>query len=217
MRIELCLLHEMCAPDDCQARSWGAARPVWDSRHPWLGARQFIFAEKIPTVNGRNYLPQNTRCTEGGSAFRGSFLRMAGVWNSGLFIGPTGQAPRPFAYPPLLLLVATATVAIISLTGIVRGLRGDPPKVLASVLCAPVLTLALFGGLLKFHIDPDWIRFQIVRPWYLKQIAKSPESSPKHHQWNWGETGSAIGPNFFHRLVYDESDAPSEGSPRRRS
>ncbi|WP_321871935.1 hypothetical protein [Paraburkholderia tropica] len=114
---------------------------------------------------------------------------------------------------PLLLLVATATVAIISLTGIVRGLRGDQPKALASVLCAPVLTLALFGGLLKFHIDPDWIRFQIVRPWYLKQIAKSPESSPKHHQWNWGETGSAIGPNFFHRLVYDESDAPLRGQP----
>jgi hypothetical protein len=112
-----------------------------------------------------------------------------------------------------LLFVTTAGVAIAWLTGIVGGLRGSQPKALVSVLCAPVLTLALFGGLSKLHIDPDWIRFQIARPWYLKEIGEGLEPSPKYRQWNWGETGSAVGPNLFHRLVYDEADAPLRGQP----
>jgi hypothetical protein len=112
-----------------------------------------------------------------------------------------------------LLLVPTAIVAFAWLTGIVRKLGGDQPKGLASVLCAPVLTLALFGALLTWHVDPDWIRFQIARPWYLKEVHDGVGPSPKHLQWNWGETGSAIGPNFFHRLVYDEADTPLRGQP----
>jgi hypothetical protein len=121
-----------------------------------------------------------------------------------------------FLLVPLLFIAAT-TVAIMSLTSIVRGLRGDRPKTLMSVLCAPALTLAIFGGLLTFHIDPDWIHFQMARSWYMKEIADSPGSSPKHRQWNWGETGSAIGPNFVHTLVYDEADTPLRWLPSAKA
>jgi hypothetical protein len=61
------------------------------------------------------------------------------------------------------------------------------------------------------RIDPDWIHFQITQTFYLREVHGSPGQSLKHRVWNWGDTGSAIGPNIFHMLIYDEGDEPLRG------
>ncbi|CAM3077366.1 hypothetical protein BUUB107078_08895 [Burkholderia ubonensis] len=110
-----------------------------------------------------------------------------------------------------VLFIPAAIIGIIWLISFGRCVWNGQWRTLASVILAPVLTFAFFGTLLKFKIDPDWIHFQVVRTDYLREIRESPGQSPKHHRWYWGDTGSAIGPNIFHTLIYDEADDPLRG------
>lgn len=113
---------------------------------------------------------------------------------------------------PVILLPAAA-VAIVWLAGFTWNLWKRRWRSLASVVLAPVITVAIFGSLLKLRIDPDWIHFQFTRATYLRLAHESGGASPRHLQWDWGDTGAATGPNIFHTLVFDEADKPLSGHP----
>jgi hypothetical protein len=110
-----------------------------------------------------------------------------------------------------LLLIPAAIVLVIWLIGFSKSLWNRRWQALAAVVFAPVLTVSLFGTLLRFNIDPDWIHFQLTRSVYLSEVRESPGQPPKHRRWNWGDTGSAPGTTIANTLVFDEADKPLQG------
>ncbi len=113
---------------------------------------------------------------------------------------------------PVILLPAVV-VAITWLVGFAWNLWNRRWRSLVSVALAPVVTVAIFGSLLRLRIDPGWIHFQLTRATYLRLVHESEGASPKHLHWDWGDTGAATGPNIFHTLVFDEADKPPSGHP----
>ena len=112
-----------------------------------------------------------------------------------------------------IILVPTVIVVSVWLLCFLKSLWGRRWRSLAAVIFAPVGTIAVFGTLAKLHIDPDWIHFQFTRTSYLRQVHTASEGLPKHRFWDWGDTGSATGPNIGYFLVYDEADKPLSGDP----
>lgn len=108
---------------------------------------------------------------------------------------------------PTVLIPAVIAVTVC-LTGILKNFRNRHWRALAAAILAPLVAIGVFATLLKLRIDPDWIHFQFARATYLRQVRESTAAAPKHLQWNWGETGSATGPNIFYTLVFDEADKP---------
>ncbi|TVT79543.1 hypothetical protein [Pseudomonas sp. H3(2019)] len=101
-------------------------------------------------------------------------------------------------------LIASGTFAI----GLVANLWARRWRRLVSVVAAPVVTIGLLAASIHYQINPDWIHFQLTRDHYTELARNLPGPSPKYHEWSWGGTGGAVGPNIFYGLVYDETDKP---------
>jgi hypothetical protein len=112
----------------------------------------------------------------------------------------------------LLLVPVIAIPALIALLTFVIGLAANLWTRrwwrLISVVAAPTLTIGLLAASIRYQFNADWVHFQLTRGYYMQVVSTLPETSPKYHQWNWGETGGAIGPNIIYTLVYDETDTP---------
>lgn len=112
----------------------------------------------------------------------------------------------------ILLIPLLAIPALIAISTFVVGLVANVwarrwPR-LVSVITAPIVTVGLLAASIYYQINPDWIRFQLSRGYYTELVRNLPGPSPKYHEWNWGDTGGAVGVNIFYSLVYDETDKP---------
>jgi hypothetical protein len=129
----------------------------------------------------------------------------------GLFFYLSDELDRLFnlsyGLVPLTILFA-AIVFIVWITHIALNLTKKRWTRFALTLCAPFLSFALFHGLARAGLTPDWFHFQWTRTHYQQEVAAAPGPSPRHLRWNWGDTGSATGPNIFNTLVYAEDDRP---------
>ncbi len=127
-----------------------------------------------------------------------------------LLVSYSGELDRVFhlwiMIIPLLLLPAAAIV-ICWLIVLVANIARRHWRRLISQIAAPVLAVALFAALLAMGVTTDRIRFEFNRRSYEAEIARLPQTGePRFHKWVWGETGGAVGANFFYTLVFDESD-----------
>jgi hypothetical protein len=81
----------------------------------------------------------------------------------------------------------------------------------ASIVAAPLLVGSLFFLILRAGINEDWVRFELGKPNYLREVSKLPtsENGVRFKVWDWGSTGGAAVTNIDYYLVYDESDQVS--------
>jgi hypothetical protein len=129
----------------------------------------------------------------------------------GLFFYASDELDRRFNLSLLLvpLIVAfAAAVFIVWIAHIAGNVRKRRWRRLALTLSAPVVSFALFAGLGRAGLTPDWFHFQMTHAHYRREVAQAAGPSPRHLRWNWGGTGSAIGPTIFNTLVYAEDDRP---------
>jgi hypothetical protein len=107
-----------------------------------------------------------------------------------------------------LLVIAALIASGAFVIGVVANLWARRWRRLVSVVAAPVVTIGLLAASLHYQLDPDWLHFQLTRNQYTELARDLPGPSPKYHEWDWGGTGGAGGPNMFYSLVYDETDNP---------
>ena len=113
-----------------------------------------------------------------------------------------------FLFGLVLLLILLMVAPLAFLVGIFDCIWTHRWSRLAPIIGVPLLMYGFVAGAFRYQVDPDWIWFQVARPYYVEQAKNLAGPSPKYHQWYWGQTGGAGIANAFYFLVYDESDSP---------
>jgi hypothetical protein len=108
---------------------------------------------------------------------------------------------------PLILIPALAA-GIAWLIALIANASRRRWRRVASILAAPVVAGSFFAILNVLGVDPDRIRFELNRQYYLDQVAQIPrvENEPRAKSFPWRETGGAVGANILRTLEFDESD-----------
>jgi hypothetical protein len=77
-----------------------------------------------------------------------------------------------------------------------------------SIAAAPVLVGSILFLMLRNGMNAEWVRFELGKPGYLREVSKlpAPENGSRFKVWGWGSTGGAAVANIDSFLVYDESD-----------
>ena len=106
------------------------------------------------------------------------------------------------------LLVIPALAVLIGWTAaLIRNVALRRWRRLISVLVAPVAASALFAAAGAAGINPERIRLELGRPYYLDQIANLAQTDqPRLKLFDWGQTGGAGITTLIYTLVYDEAD-----------
>jgi hypothetical protein len=107
---------------------------------------------------------------------------------------------------PLILIPALAA-GMAWLVALIQSASRRRWRRVASIVAAPVIAVSFFAILNVLGIDPDRVRFELSRQYYLDQIAQIPRvgNEPRFKSFPWGETGGAVGANVFRTLEFDES------------
>jgi len=107
---------------------------------------------------------------------------------------------------PIVFLPAFA-MAIYCLVALARNIWLRRWRRVASVLAAPIAGYVIFAGASAAGVNPERVRFEIGKRYYVDQIAALPQiGEPRFKLFDWGGTGGAGVPNFVYTLIYDESD-----------
>jgi hypothetical protein len=106
-----------------------------------------------------------------------------------------------------VIFIPAIVAAVLWLIGLVRNAVLRRWRRVASIAAAPVIACSFFLLLGKLGIDPERIRFEYGRAYYLEQVGQIPRvgNEPRFKIFNWGSTGGAAVVNVFHTLVFDES------------
>ncbi|AOK08075.1 hypothetical protein KDW55_14440 [Burkholderia sp. AU19243] len=115
---------------------------------------------------------------------------------------------------PLMAIPVLVAISIF-VGGFIAILLARRWRRLFSVFTAPLMAIGLLMAARQFGINPDWIRFQVMRAHYSDLARNLPGPSPRYGEWSWGGTGGATGANIFYTLVYDEADKPLERATKQ--
>ena len=88
---------------------------------------------------------------------------------------------------------------------------------LISVAIAPFLAFGILDFQAWSGLDPDYLNFVLIRPWYLAQIDQLGEGENAFYAWFWEETGGGIASREYTVLIYDKTDqivrSPEDRTP----
>jgi hypothetical protein len=116
-----------------------------------------------------------------------------------------------------ILLVPGIAIPVAWLTSLIVNIFRWYWKSVASILAAPFLAYLLCWALAAAGIDPPRVRFELNKPFYLRQIAELPNTGASIFRFfDWGETGGPTISTGLYTLIYDESDQISL-APEQRS
>lgn len=109
---------------------------------------------------------------------------------------------------PVLLIVLTVLATLTYIVGaflynLVKLNWKHLLSILAAVLAAfSLISLQDFTGL-----SPGYLRFVLLRPYYIAQVNEAPPALIRFKAWFWNESGGGIiGGHQFDVLIYDETE-----------
>jgi hypothetical protein len=108
---------------------------------------------------------------------------------------------------PMLAIPALAWIAAL-IIGLGVNVFKRRWRRIISIVAAPIIAGSFFLALEPLGVTTQRVRLELWKSDYLAQIDALPASDDgiRLKTWNWGETGGVAVPNFFWKLVYDESD-----------
>ncbi|MCA8311014.1 hypothetical protein LGM90_21120 [Burkholderia sp. AU28942] len=89
---------------------------------------------------------------------------------------------------PLMAIPVLVAISIF-VGGFIAILLARRWRRLFSVFTAPLMAIGLLMAARQFGINPDWIRFQVMRAHYSDLARNLPGPSPRYGEWSWGGTG----------------------------
>jgi hypothetical protein len=132
-----------------------------------------------------------------------------------------GELDRTFRLELLLipiLLVPGIAIPVAWLASLIVNTSGRHWKRAASILAAPFLAYSLCWALAAAGMDPPRVRFELNRPFYLRQIGEFTNTgAPIFKFFDWGETGGPTISTGLYTLIYDESDEITMAPEQRSS
>ncbi len=79
-------------------------------------------------------------------------------------------------------------------------------KRLLSIMGAVLAAFSLVSVQRYTKLDPEHLRFVLVRPYYIAQVNEMPSESVRFKAWFWDENGGGIISHEFVALIYDETE-----------
>ncbi len=79
-------------------------------------------------------------------------------------------------------------------------------KHLLSILAAVLAAFSLISLQYYTGLNPDYLRFALVRPYYITQINEMLSAPIRFKAWFWDESGGGITTRELDVLIYDETD-----------
>jgi hypothetical protein len=112
-----------------------------------------------------------------------------------------------YAFLVPLLMIPAIIISVVWIAGLIKNLFLRRWKRAASIVAAPIIASAVLFGLALLGINPERIRLELGRPYYVSAINQLPQTGlPRFKIFKWGSTGGVAVANFIHTLIYDESD-----------
>ena len=79
-------------------------------------------------------------------------------------------------------------------------------KGLLSIMGAALAAFSLISVQIYTELDPEHLRFALIRPFYMSQVNEMPSASVRFKAWFWDESGGGIISHLFVALIYDETE-----------
>jgi hypothetical protein len=142
---------------------------------------------------------------------RDGFSLSYALWSAACLLAFISSHEIEIAYGPLGFLVALlalpAAAIILSWMAfaLARHLTGRRWRRVASILIGPPVMIGFALLLMSIGLDPTWLRFEMKKPEYLRDLAQRRSHDPRMAQWHWGDTGLAITASATYTIVFDES------------
>ena len=86
----------------------------------------------------------------------------------------------------LLGLLHVAALGVYFLSVVAMKLALGYWKQLISILLSPLLAFGIFDFQVRSGLDPDYISFLLLRPWYLIAAERLGEGETTFYAWYWG-------------------------------
>ncbi len=108
-----------------------------------------------------------------------------------------------FFMPIVLIFIAMLVYTVIAFLYNLIKLNW---KRLLSMLAAVLAAFSLIS--LQYHagLTPDYLRFVLVRPYYIAQVNEMLSAPISFKAWFWDETGGGVTSHELDVLVYDETE-----------
>ena len=110
-------------------------------------------------------------------------------------------------FPVFLIFLTFLAMFIYIISAFLYNLVKLRWKHLLSILAAVLAALSLISLQDCTGLDPEYLRFVLLRPYYTTQVNEMPPAPIRFKAWFWNESGGGIAGNHeFDALIYDETE-----------
>lgn len=111
---------------------------------------------------------------------------------------------------PVSIFILIALIFVATLAYVVSAFLYNLTKLnwrrLLSILAAILAAFSLISLQDYTGLNPDYLRFVLLRPHYITQVDEMPSAPIRFKAWFWSETGGGITSHVLDILIYDEAE-----------